>query len=367
MKEDETLLKACSTPLPADVDERSQGIQKEEDAKSSLLVYDFVSEVCVACEVVLKSPWRSPLCYRCHTSLYPHRTISEEEFDSEQDLERFQKFNAIPHMVQDTSMDDELFNRFPDDILMHIFSYLDENGLYKASQVCQKWHGLAEERVWKVQFKKKWPVFRPVGSVSCWRDLYFKMMEASTCLPCLEESFNGKIIAVPETPRAPNLWIQNRLSDNLQELRDMPDGIRACPVDDERLNWQVSIAGPPNSVYENGIFYLHLELPKNYPFHPPRLRFLTRIFHPNVNRHGDIGLDIPLHQNWTPALTESMVLVSIQSLLTDPYCHVCMEHVVGQMYTEDREYFNIVARDWTRKFAQHHYQNSEHNLIDVQN
>lgn len=124
MKEDETLLKACSTPLPADVDERSQEIQEEEDARSSLLVYDFVSEVCVACEVMLKSPWRSPLCYRCHTSLYPHRTISEEEFGSEQDLERFQKFNAIPHddVVQETSIDDELFNRFPDNSKLKINS-----------------------------------------------------------------------------------------------------------------------------------------------------------------------------------------------------------------------------------------------------
>jgi hypothetical protein len=36
-----------------------------------------------------------------------------------------------------------------------------------------------------------------------------------------------------------------------------------------------------------------------------------------------------------------------------------MEHAVSRMYVEDRGYFEIVARDWTRKFAQHHYQNPE--------
>ena len=80
MKEDETLLKACSTPLPVDVDERSQEIQEEEDARSSHLVYDFVSKICVLCDYVLNTPWRSPLCYNCHATMYPGCIISEETF-----------------------------------------------------------------------------------------------------------------------------------------------------------------------------------------------------------------------------------------------------------------------------------------------
>ena len=157
----------------------------------------------------------------------------------------------------------------------------------------------------------------------------------------------------------PNSWRNKRLRSELKQLLvDPPEGIRACPVDDEYSNWQASIAGPPDSVYENGVFYLHLQLPRCYPMMPPRVRFLTRILHPNINRHGDVGIDC-LRDNWSLALTIPKILVSLQSLLTDPYCHVCMEHVVGRMYTEDQGYFNIVARDWTRKYAQHHYQNPE--------
>lgn len=56
---------------------------------------------------------------------------------------------------------------------------------------------------------------------------------------------------------------------------------------------------------------------------PPVVRFLTKILHPNVSRHGDVGID-SIHHNWSLALTISKVLISVQSLLTDPYCQVIL-------------------------------------------
>ena len=49
-----------------------------------------------------------------------------------------------------------------------------------------------------------------------------------------------------------------------------------------------------------------------YPFRPPEVRFLTKIFHPNVNRHGDIGIDSIQTGNWVSGLTLAKVLISIQ-------------------------------------------------------
>lgn len=64
---------------------------------------------------------------------------------------------------------------------------------------------------------------------------------------------------------------------------------------------------------------------RRYPMSPPVVRFLTRILHPNVSRHGDVGID-SVHHNWSLALTISKVLISIQSLLTDPYTTVSTPH-----------------------------------------
>jgi ubiquitin-protein ligase len=50
-------------------------------------------------------------------------------------------------------------------------------------------------------------------------------------------------------------------------------------------------------------------------------------------------------------LNISQVLISIQSLLTDPFCAVAMETDVAEMYTNQRARFNAVARNWTSKYA----------------
>lgn len=62
-----------------------------------------------------------------------------------------------------------------------------------------------------------------------------------------------------------------------------------------------------------------------YPMSPPIVRFLTKIVHPNVSRHGDVGIDIIQH-NWSLALTISKLLLSVQSLLTDPFTEVFTFH-----------------------------------------
>ncbi|TMW42544.1 hypothetical protein DOY81_012379 [Sarcophaga bullata] len=83
---------------------------------------------------------------------------------------------------------------------------------------------------------------------------------------------------------------------------------------------------------------------------PPTVRFLTKILHPNVSRHGDVGIDIFQH-NWSLALNVSKVLLSVQSLLTDPYTEVCMEPDLGYMYENNRSRFESLARSWTWKYA----------------
>ena len=74
-----------------------------------------------------------------------------------------------------------LLSTFSSLVLLHIFSYLDEIGLCKASQVCQRWRLLTDDMEnWSVLFEKRWPLFRPVGVVTCWRDLYVKMYVIGT-------------------------------------------------------------------------------------------------------------------------------------------------------------------------------------------
>ena len=83
-------------------------------------------------------------------------------------------------------------------------------------------------------------------------------------------------------------------------------------IDDDINTWDATIIGPEKTPYESGMFKLTIVFPDNYPFKPPKVKFNTRIFHPNINKHGSICLDI-LNKNWSPALTVSKLLLSISS------------------------------------------------------
>ena len=83
---------------------------------------------------------------------------------------------------------------------------------------------------------------------------------------------------------------------------------------------------------------------------PPVVRFITKIFHPNISRHGDVGLD-SIHHNWSLALTISKVLLSISSLLTDPNPDDPLVPEIATVYKNDRERYNTTACDWTGRYA----------------
>lgn len=81
-----------------------------------------------------------------------------------------------------------------------------------------------------------------------------------------------------------------------------------------------------------------------------QVTFKTRIYHCNISSAGAICLDI-LKDQWSPALTMSKVLLSIQSLMTDPNPRDPLEQRIANEYMADRRSHDLRARDWTRAYA----------------
>jgi ubiquitin-conjugating enzyme E2 N len=76
-------------------------------------------------------------------------------------------------------------------------------------------------------------------------------------------------------------------------LTSQPDpGMSATPHVENPRYFDVIIAGPASSPYEGGVFKLELFLGEGYPMEPPKVRFLTKLYHPNVDKLGRICLDI---------------------------------------------------------------------------
>ena len=142
-----------------------------------------------------------------------------------------------------------------------------------------------------------------------------------------------------------------RIRKELEDLkRDPPAQCSAGPVGDDLFHWQATIMGPPDSPYQGGVFFLTIHFPTDYPFKPPKVSFTTRIYHPNINSNGSICLDI-LRSQWSPALTISKVLLSICSLLCDPNPDDPLVPEIARIYKTDRDKYNELAREWTRKYA----------------
>jgi ubiquitin-protein ligase len=75
----------------------------------------------------------------------------------------------------------------------------------------------------------------------------------------------------------------------------------------------VTLIGPPLTPYSDGVFFLDIDFPNDYPIKPPQLTFRTRIYHCNINSSGNIALN--LLDLWYPAMGIRQVLQAVSSLL----------------------------------------------------
>ena len=143
----------------------------------------------------------------------------------------------------------------------------------------------------------------------------------------------------------------NRINKELKDItKDLSENINAWPINNDLLNWEATIIGPSDTPYADGVFFLKITLPNDYPFVPPKVNFLSRIYHCNVNSNGAISMDILKHY-WTPALSISTLLLSISSLLSDPNPDDPLMPEIARIYRTDKEKYDKIAKEWTKKYA----------------
>ncbi|KAL4240058.1 hypothetical protein ACF0H5_000852 [Mactra antiquata] len=145
---------------------------------------------------------------------------------------------------------------------------------------------------------------------------------------------------------------QKRLTKEYRDIsNDPPPGCSAGPENDcDLFRWSATLAGPTDSPYQGGIFFLRMLFPTDYPFKPPKVAFTTKVYHPNINNHGNICLDI-LRSQWSPALTVGKVLLSVLALLSEPNPDDPLMPDIAKIYKTDRKKFDHNAREWTKKHA----------------
>lgn len=152
-----------------------------------------------------------------------------------------------------------------------------------------------------------------------------------------------------------------RLKNELQEAEFTEyEGVSFCIVDNNQdgVYLHGTIDGPNHTPYKRGTFILEIRLSGTssqspieiYPYAPPKIKFITKIFHPNISSNGEICLDT-LYDQWLPVYTLSIILLSIQALLSKPNCDDFVNPEAAFLYQKDQGEFNRKATAWTEKYA----------------
>ncbi|MCJ1356009.1 MAG: hypothetical protein MMC33_006003 [Icmadophila ericetorum] len=146
---------------------------------------------------------------------------------------------------------------------------------------------------------------------------------------------------------------QKRIQRELSDLEKQPlAGYTITPSDQNIHEWKILLAGPPSTPFSSGTFHLQLSLPSDYPFKPPVIKFVTKIYHPNVDSDkGAMCLGLLRPEEWKPSTRVRDVLEFAKRLLVEPQGDDAVEAGIGREFKEERGKWEKTAREWTNKYA----------------
>eukprot|EP00931_Biecheleriopsis_adriatica_P116144 TRINITY_DN91828_c0_g1_i1.p1 TRINITY_DN91828_c0_g1~~TRINITY_DN91828_c0_g1_i1.p1 ORF type:complete len:202 (-),score=54.07 TRINITY_DN91828_c0_g1_i1:85-690(-) len=160
---------------------------------------------------------------------------------------------------------------------------------------------------------------------------------------------------------------QKRLQKELEDIQAAggKGDVTAETVNDDFTEWKAKLKGPEGTPYEGGVFIIDINIPADYPYNPPKMKFATKIWHPNISSQtGAICLDV-LGKEWSPALTIRTALLSIQALLSSPEPDDPQDAEVAEMYKGNRELFRQTAKYWTETFANQNESSNEQKVKNI--
>ncbi len=119
------------------------------------------------------------------------------------------------------------------------------------------------------------------------------------------------------------------------------------PVDGDITHFRGFIFG--TGFYEGGVFVFDIKIPREYPFKPPQVECLTKIFHPNFfNKRICVGV---LGADWTPANNLVDVIESIRYILTSPNPDDPLNSTAAHLMKRDPKAFAQKVKEYVEKYA----------------
>ena len=119
---------------------------------------------------------------------------------------------------------------------------------------------------------------------------------------------------------------------------------------DNMYHWHGVIYGPDDSLYQGYAFKVDIELPNDYPEKALVIKFVTPIQHVNVNKDGNICMDI-LKKEWASTLNMTTILISLVSLLNNPNTEDPFNHELAELYKNNKSDYEKKIRYSCKKYG----------------
>lgn len=133
-------------------------------------------------------------------------------------------------------------------------------------------------------------------------------------------------------------------SGKLQFKKELPDLENIMPqakiIKDKNdfMKFNVIYTPEKDSYWYGGKYEFSFTVSDQYPFNPPKVMCLTKIYHPNIDFQGNVCLNI-LKEDWKPILTIATCVAGVYYLFTEPNPNDPLNHEAANVMRENLETF----------------------------
>ncbi|XP_010678729.1 ubiquitin-conjugating enzyme E2-23 kDa [Beta vulgaris subsp. vulgaris] len=123
-------------------------------------------------------------------------------------------------------------------------------------------------------------------------------------------------------------------------------------INDGLNEFNILFNGPKDSLYEGGVWKVHVELPDAYPYKSPSIGFINKIYHPNVDElSGSVCLDV-INQSWSPMFDLLNVFeVFLPQLLLYPNALDPLNGDAASLMMKDRQQYEQKVKEYCDRYA----------------
>ncbi|CAL8273075.1 unnamed protein product [Gadus morhua 'NCC'] len=184
--------------------------------------------------------------------------------------------------------------------------------------------------------------------------------EFNSTVTAAENSLKKKI---QESKKRPLMEKDKRILEELRSLHCDPHPYFSIfPSESDFTFWKILLQGPPDTPYENGTFELYCQFGPDYPVKPPTLRFVTVMYHCNINNSGRICHNI-FDRGYNAHIPMKEILEAVYGLLIAPEAEDPLDSILAEQFQSSKKEYDRKAKDHTTRTAAKSFNDKEQELV----